>query len=71
MKVPTGFYKSQYMTLTNQELYFKADRTSEEPARVIILSPGVFVKELPAEEMTSSQPSQSIKVYPIELYIGG
>ena len=61
------------MVLTNQELYLYSKKDSTKHQKLIILSPGVFVRSLPPQtvERSSNKDAKNPKIYPIELSIGG
>ena len=72
MKTSTGYFKTNYMVLTNQELYLYSDKDSIAFNKLIIMSPGVFVKGLNALNVESASTGDELrKLYPIELYVGG
>ena len=61
------------MVLTNQELYLYNDRYHADYNNLLILTPGVFVKSLPAINFTADKPHNQVvnKAFPIELFVGG
>lgn len=73
-KTDHGYYKNYRMVLTNQELYLYNDRYHDDYNNLLILTPGVFVKSLPAINFTADKPphNQEVnKAFPIELFVGG
>ena len=42
-----GYYKNSQMVLTNHELYLYKDRYQDDYDKLLILTPGVFVKAMP------------------------
>ena len=43
IKTCSGYYRTQYMVLTNQELYFYEKKDASEYYKMIVLTPGVFI----------------------------
>ena len=43
-----GYFKNSQMIITNHELYLFNDRNKEDYDKLIVLTPGVFVKSLSA-----------------------
>lgn len=76
-KTPKGFYKSTYMILSNQELYIYNSKKNQDYKDLLIMTPGVFIKALPAISLSPQDIQQKIyeyehqKVYPIEIHLGG
>jgi hypothetical protein len=72
-KTSTGFYKKQYMCILNQELYLFSDKNSTSYNKMIILTPGVFIKKCkPITNMNNKEEGKKTqKVHPIEVNVGG
>ena len=70
-----GFYKYNWMVLTNHELYLFHDRHQDDYNKLLILTPGVFVKTLPKIKLKNIKDKNNFQsvneIFPIELYVGG
>ena len=58
------------MVLTNHELYLFNDRHKDDYDKMIILTPGVFVKSLPVTHFDKDSIQTVKRIFPIELQIG-